>query len=174
MCQLTEAIFKAVLPHIKIVLMNDCTLLGAPISPRTSPKAIFEKHDDLIRMAGRLEQIDVHKAFLWIKNCFVLPKLLYVLHVSPSYLNSAKLGAFGHTICETVSKISNVAFNDAASMQAMLRVKQGGLGFRRAFDIALPGFISLLAVRPLVDAILSQVSGLVQTGELTAAVSSLS
>ena len=39
-CQLTEAIIKAVLPDIKIVLINDCTFLDAPISPRPSPKAI--------------------------------------------------------------------------------------------------------------------------------------
>ena len=60
-------------------------------------------------------------------------------------------------------------------MQAMLPVKQGGLGFRRAIDIALPGFISsLLAVCPLVNAVLSKVSSLTQMGELTVAVLSWS
>ena len=42
------------------------------------------------------------------------------------------------------------------------------------FIIALPGFISLLAVYPLPDAVLSHVSGLAQTGELTVAVVSWS
>ena len=115
-CQLTEAIFTVVLPDIKIVLINDCTLLGAPIFPRLSPKAIIEKHDDLIRMAGRLEQIDPYKAFGLLKNCFTLPKLLYILRASPSYLNGAQLGAFDCTVCKTISKISNVAFNDSAWM----------------------------------------------------------
>ena len=60
-------------------------------------------------------------------------------------------------------------------MQAKLPVKQGGLGFRRAIDITLTGFISsLLAVRPLADAILSRVSGLAETGELTVALLSWS
>jgi len=67
-----------------------------------------------------------------LKNCFALPKLLYILCASPSYLNGAQRGAFNRTVCETVCKISNVAFNDSTWMQAALPVKQGGLGFRRA------------------------------------------
>ena len=94
---------------------------------------------------------------------------------APTYLNGAQLGSFDRTVCETVSKISNLAFNDSAWISSMLPVKHGGLGFRRAIDIALPGFISsLLAVCPLVNANLSCVSGLVQTGELRAAVLSWS
>ena len=85
------------LPDIKIVLTNDCTLLGALISPRPSPKAVVKKHDDLIRMAGRLEQIDAHEAFVLLKNCFALPKLLYILCASPSYLNGAQRGALPAT-----------------------------------------------------------------------------
>jgi len=58
-------------------------------------------------------------------------------------------------------KISNVAFDYIAWTQAVLPVKQGGLGFRKATDIALPGLISsLLAVHSLVDAVLSRVSSL--------------
>ena len=60
-------------------------------------------------------------------------------------------------------------------MQVTFPFIQGGLSFRRAFDVVLPGFIfSLLAVRPLVDAVLSHVSGLAQMGELTVAVLSWS
>ena len=81
----------AVLPNIKIVLINDCTLLGVLISPRPSPRAIIEKHNDLIHMAGHLEQIDAHEAFVLLKNCFALPKILYILHASTSYLNGPQL-----------------------------------------------------------------------------------
>ena len=60
-------------------------------------------------------------------------------------------------------------------MQVTFPFIQGGLSFRRAFDVVLPGFIfSLLAVRPLVDAVLSRVIGLAQTMELTVAVLSWS
>ena len=81
------------------------TLLGAPISSKRSHKAIIEKQDDLICMAGRLEQID---AFVLLKNCFALPKLPYIVRASPTYLNGAQLRAFDRTVCETISKISGV------------------------------------------------------------------
>ena len=95
-------------PDIKIVLINDSTLLGALIYPRHLAKAIIEKHDDLIRMAGRLEQIDARETFLLLKNCFALPKLPYIVRASPTYLNGAQLRAFDRTVCETISKISGV------------------------------------------------------------------
>ena len=124
-------------------------------------------------MAGCLEQIDANKCTRSIcaaQKLFALPKLQYILRAFPSYLNGAQLGSFDRTVCKTVSKISNLAFNDSAWIPSMLPVKHGGLGFRRAIDIALPGFISsLLAVCPLINAVLSRVSGLAQMGELTAA-----
>ena len=42
-CQLTEAIFKAVLPDIKIVLINECTLLGVLISPRPFAQSYYRE-----------------------------------------------------------------------------------------------------------------------------------
>ena len=93
----------------------------------------------------------------------------------PSFLNGAQFGAFDCTVCETLSKISKVAFNGSAWMQATLPVKQGYLGLRRAIDSILHGFISSLMVdHLLVDAVLSCVIGLVQMWELTPAVLSWS
>ena len=106
-----------------------------------------------------------------LKNCFSIPKLQYLLRSSPAYKKEDDLKDFDQTLKEAVSLITNVAFKDESWDQATLPVGLGGLGFRRAFDIALPSFISsAYSVRSLVEAILSNVQNMAETEELLDAV----
>ena len=66
----------------------------------------------------------------------------------------------------SLSRVTNVSLDDSAWVQAGLPVALGGLGCRRAEDVALSAFVaSLYSVNDLVDAILSRMN-IAETNEL--------
>jgi len=70
-----------------------------------------------------------------------LPKLTYTLRSAPCYTSQLLL-EYDDVIRATLKDIMNVALSDDVWDQATLPVANGGLGVRRAFDIALPAFLS--------------------------------
>ena len=167
----TESRFRLVLPNVRIVPISQCTLLGAPLSEEGIPEALRVKLSDLERMITRLEQIDSHQAFILLKNSFSIPKLQYVLRSSPAYQHGECLSGFDLALREAVTRVTNVPLDNVSWNQAALPVSHGGLGFRRAGDIALPAFISSMhSVSNLVEAVLSDVNIVADTEELQGAV----
>ena len=105
-----------------------------------------------------------------LKNCFALPKLQYLLRACPAFSCQDALQDFDATVRSALTAIINVTFSEASYSQAVLPVSLGGLGVRRAQDLAKPAFIaSLYSTRFLVDAVLSRVNGLAETGDLAVA-----
>ena len=166
----TLEMFRGVLPDVRLVTKEECSLLGAPIHVDGINAALATKKVELEVMAERLVQLDNHQAFILLKNCFAIPKLQYLLRASPAYLDTVGLFNFDETVRKALTNITNVLFMNESWVQATFPVKLGGLGIRKSSDIALPSFISSMhSVSNLVDAVLSRVSGLVETGELTKA-----
>ena len=162
-----EASFREVLPNVRLVPANLCSLLGAPLSIEGIPEALEDKIKGLETMVGKLEVIDNHEALVLLKNCFAIPKLQYVLRTSQAYITTDYLRRFDDTLKKALSRITNVAMNDESWQQATLPLAYGGLGVRKACDIALPAFISSMhSVGALVETILSNVN-VVDTGELS-------
>ena len=121
-------------------------------------------------MTQKLELLDRHQAFVLLKNAFAIPKLQYILRASPAYLCTDELSIFDGALLDSLGRITNVAFTGEAEKQAGFPVCFGGLGCRRACDIALPSFIaSMNSVEDLVEAILSN-SNIAETNELSVAV----
>ena len=115
----------------------------------------------LKRMTSRLNLIDPHQAFVLLKNSFAIPKMTYLLRSAPAFRQSDILIEFDMTIKNSMSSITNIDFSDDAWTQASLPVRLGGLGIRKAVDIALPCFISsAISAQSLVEAILSSVTDL--------------
>ena len=122
-------------------------------------------------MVEKLKRIDPHQATVLLKNAFSLPKLLFTLRSSPAYLEEELLARFDESVREALSSITNIAFNDDSWSQATLPIHLGGIGIRRAQDLALPCFISsVVSVGPLVRAVLLPVIGLAQSEGLGGAV----
>ena len=165
-----ESSFRAVLPGVRVVQADRCTLLGAPLSEDGIARALGEKGEDLRRMVSRLDVLDNHQAFVLLRNAFSIPKLLYVLRASPAYLRPRELEDFDRVLREGVSGITNVDMTNEAWGQASLSVSLGGLGCRGAGEVALPAFVSSLgSTGSLVEAILSKPK-LAESGELASAV----
>lgn len=73
--EITETLFREVIPDIKIAPAERSTVLGAPISAQAIPEALAGKIDDLKLMTSRLSVIEPHQALTLLKNCFAIPKL---------------------------------------------------------------------------------------------------
>ena len=81
MPEATEALFRGLLPGVRVVEACDLSLLGAPVYMQGIPGTIHEKREALERMKSRLEVLNPHQAYVLLKNAFETPKLQYVLRV---------------------------------------------------------------------------------------------
>ena len=166
----TEAVFRAVLPEVKVIRGSDLTLLGAPLGVDRIPGILLEKKEGLDRMTDKLELLERHQAFVLLKNVFAIPKLQYILRATPAYLCRGELDIFDRALFDSLGRVTNVSFTGESGKQAGFPVSFGGLGCRRAGDIALPSFLaSMNSVGELVEAILSKVH-IADTNELADAV----
>lgn len=134
--------FKAIAPDISHVRPASAMLLGAPIGGEQCVDEILAgKLFELRRLSDRLSMLDAHDALFLLKNCFSIPKLTYTLRSAPCYSRKL-LTEYDDVIRSTLQNIINVTLSDDVWEQATLPVASGGLGIRRATDVALPAFMS--------------------------------
>ena len=123
-------------------------------------------------MTSKLEVLNPHQAFVLLKNPFAIPKLQYVLRASPAYLCREELHIFDRALFGSLGRVTNVSLEGNVCKQAGFPVNFGGLGCRRAEDIALPSFLaSMNSVGELVETILSRIN-IADTNELAEAAES--
>ena len=91
MPEATEALFRGLLPGVRVVEACDLSLLGASVDVQGIPGAIHEKREAIERMTSKLEVLNPHQGFVLLKNAFAIPKLQYVLRASPAYLCGEEL-----------------------------------------------------------------------------------
>ena len=100
-----------------------------------------------------------------------MPKLQYVLRASPANLCREELQIFDKALFGSLGRVSNVSLEDVCN-QGGFPVNFGGLGCKRAEDIALPSFLAYMnSVGELVETILSRIN-IADTNELAEAVES--
>ena len=149
--------FRDLLPNIRLLREQEFQLLGSPLTMAAADPILQKKQDELKNMAERLKIIDAHEALVLLKNCFAIPKLLYTLRTWPAFRNLQALEAFDTIIKEMITEIINVKFDRENWTQATLPVSLGGLGIRRATEIAAPAFISShIAASQLMSLLLPQ------------------
>ena len=136
------------------------------------PGTINEKREALERMTSKLEVLNPHHAFVLLKNVFAIPKLQYVLRASPAYLCREELRIFDRALFDSLGRVAYVSLEGDVCKQAGFPLNFGGLGCRRAEDIALPTFLaSMNSVGELVETIISRIN-IADTNELAEAVES--
>ena len=92
-------------------------------------------------MGDRLSWISSHHALFLLKNCFTLPKLLYILRTSPCFAHPL-LQSFDDLQIYLLRSLLNIRLDDRASQQASLPVRFGGIGIIKATSIASSAYIS--------------------------------
>ena len=153
MPEVTEALFRGLLPGVIVVEACDLSLLVAPVDIQG---IINENREALERMTSKLEVLNPHQAFVLLKKVFAIPKLQYVLRSSPAYLCREKLHIVDRALFGSLWRVANVSLEGDMCKQAGFPVNFGGLGCRRAEDIALPSFLA--SVGELVETILSRIN----------------
>ena len=139
----------SVVPGLQVLGRDRADILGSPIgSMEGISEAIQTKTDQLRLMGDRLHLLHSHDALLLLRHSFSIPKILYILRTAPCFL-SASLEAYDNLLRAILSNISNVCLEeDSVWAQASLPVSAGGLGVRRAAQLAPPPFwLLLLAAR---------------------------
>ena len=137
--------FRAVAPSIRHVKPASAMLLGAPIGgEHIVDDVLGAKLHELRLLSARLTLLSSHDALFLLKNCLSIPKLTYTLRSPPCYTRQL-LTEYDDVMRTTLQSIMNVTLDDDAWEQATLPVSSGGLGIRRATDVALPAFLSSVA-----------------------------
>ena len=98
-------------------------------------KELFIKVDDLTRAVSSLTELQAHDGITLLRNCFSMPKLLYILRTSPCSGNHL-LKKFDMALREVLTKILNIDLDDIQWTQANLPVNASGLGIKRAVKLA--------------------------------------
>ena len=84
-------------------------------------------------------------ALLLLRNSFAIPKALYILRTAPCFL-SEQLEVFDGALRSILSQVLNIDLDqDMAWLQASLPVRAGGLGVRRAAQLAPSAYLASAA-----------------------------
>ena len=117
------------------------TLLGAPLTTEAMPPLLRAKTEALVSMVSHLRSLHAHDTVYLLRNCFAIPKLLYLLRTSPAWKAKEELVMFDKMVCQALQDICNIRLDDTMWSQASLPTSKGGLGVRQAVDLALPSFL---------------------------------
>ena len=143
------------LPGVTVTEHEDLCILGALIDINGCCTGVLNAVERRSTMYGRLEYIDAHPAFFFLRNSLSMPRLLLKLRSSPCYRLHSELTQFDETLRQAASTFCNVNFDDSGWQQSTLPVAQGGLGLSSAVNVTLPAYASSLsATRQLVGQIL--------------------
>ena len=133
------------IPGVQVIDPTSASLLGSPIGDTGSTSDAISRKTQLLRTMGeRLQYVSAHDALLLLRNSFAIPKLLYLIRSSPSFL-SPKLKDYDDVLRSIVGSVANTCLDDNAWSQASLPVKAGGLGIRSAVQLAPLAFLSSAA-----------------------------
>lgn len=144
-----------------IKIKKELTLLGAPISLNSLESLLFKKLDTLSILFQRIQELkSLHVGYFLLRYCLAIPKLLYLLRVSPSWMVLDFLNKCDLMIKETLEFLINNRLEDPIKyIRATLPVRFGGIGIRRVTDLCLPAFISsAFGSFELVNSLLSSIS----------------
>lgn len=141
-----------------ICIVNEFTLLGAPISDNAIGSVFTKKLSELKLLFERLLELEnYHIAFFILKNCFAMPKLIFLLRSTPTWNHNDLINELDGAIRSTLESITNTKLDPNTWILSSLPVNSGGLGVRKVLDTALPAFLSSVnSVSQLVSTMLHQ------------------
>ena len=125
--------------------MEDVILLGSPLASTAIRPQLQHKLSIFKAMTEKLSLLDRHPAFFLLKNCFSMPKLMYLLRSSPIFHHSDLLADFDDCLKFCATDICNASFDDIGWIQATLPIRLGDICLRRASDLALPAYLASIS-----------------------------
>src|ERR1043165_7250991 len=139
-------------------------LLGAPLSSEKAlQQCLKARTRELEEILSKLTIIARQDALLILRSSLGAPKMIHILRCHPCDKHP-ELETYDVTLRHGLEKILNVSLNDIQWTQALLPIKMGGLGNRRATSLALPAFLaSAASALPLQTLILTSLNLILDT-----------
>lgn len=136
--------FRNIAPGIQLIDNTNAELLGAPLTLKSIAR-VFEKKTKVFgNMSTRLTHLPSHVAFFLLKHSLAIPRLIYLLRVTPMFKMQHLLQDFDTLLHKSLKSITNCKFDQAQLEEITLPVKMGGLGIPQTQTLATPCFISSL------------------------------
>ena len=111
--------FRAISPNNVHVLPSAVNLSGSPIGDvEVTECALSVKLENLLLLAKRLKLLNAHDAFLRLKNCSSIPKLMHLLRSTRCYACEA-LVKYEELLHETPESILNITLSSNFGNQAI-------------------------------------------------------
>ena len=149
---LDEAVFlsetqciNSILENVSFVKKVDVILLGSPLTSTAIRPQFQHKLSIFKAMTEKLSLLDRHPASFLLKNCFSMPKQMYLLRSSPTFQHPYLLADLDDCLKSCSTDICNVSFDDIGWIQATTLIRLGGIGLRRASDLALPAYLASIS-----------------------------
>jgi hypothetical protein len=134
---------------IKVLKREEFFLLGSSLNHESTNNLIQNKCQDLRNIFGKLSLLPSHYALHILKNCYSTPKLIYLLRTAACFQNNM-LKEMDLVIQNATSEFGNIKFTESALEQATLPCRFGGIGIRKASELAVPAYLSsVTAAKPL-------------------------
>ena len=137
-----ESEFIAKFPNITVVNPSMTTLLGAGLGEEAIRFELKSKLDNVKRLTERTHQLKSQAAFFLMKNCFMMPMLMYVLRASPAFKHDDLLKEFDQHVSTELARVFNCLLNERSQQQISLPTKDGGFGVLSASSISSSTFTS--------------------------------
>ena len=128
--------------NVSFAKKEDVILPGSPLTSTAIRPQLQHKLSIFKAMTEKLSILDGHPAYFILKNCFSMPKLMYLLRSSPTFQHPDLLPDFYDCLMSCESDICNVSFDGIGWIQATLPIRLGAIGLRRASDLALPAYLA--------------------------------
>ena len=136
---------NSILENVSFVKKEDVILLCSPLTSTAIRPQFQHKLYIFKALTEKLSLLDRHPAYFLLKNCFSMPKLMYLLRSSPTFQHPDLLADFDDCVKSCATDICNASFDDIDWIQATLHIILGGIGLRRVSELAFPAYLSSIS-----------------------------
>ena len=100
---------NAICPGTELILVEDVTILGAALGEKGIDMILKKKNEEFKRLCTNIRDITKHKRFILIKNCFAIPKLLYIFRISAVFKKDKILQEMHDNLKDTIDSVKNIS-----------------------------------------------------------------
>ena len=145
---------NSILENVSFAKYLGVMLLGSSHTSTTIRPQFQHKLSIFKAMTEKLSILDRHPVYILLRNCFSMPKLIYLLRSSSIFQHPDLHAEFDDSLKICATNICNVSFEDVNWIQATFPIRLGGIRLRRVSYIALPSYLaSISASRSLLSEI---------------------
>ena len=134
---------NVICPLIELIPVENVTIKGAALGEKSIDAILEKKNEEFKRISTNIKDFPKHQAFFLIKNCFAIPKLLYIFHTSAVLKKDKISQELPDNLKDTIESVTDISLGRDTWTQLTLPVKLGGFGLRFSIELAPSAFIAM-------------------------------